>query len=441
MTTAFLQLLVSLAAGIGIIILLTAKYRIPAFFALFLACFLVGWGVQLPVPAIISAMKDGFGNILKSLGFIIVLGTLLGVILEYTGGTRVMAAFILRLAGEKNAALAMGITGFIVGLPIFCDSGYIVLSGLNKSVAARTRVAMVTMSVSLAAGLYAVHCLIPPHPGATAAAGMIRVSPGLLMLTGIAVAIPAAIAGCWWAAWAGKKLPDIPAVTTPEMETIPRIPVWLAFLPVAIPILLIGIGAFTGLEKQATPIARITGILGDPVIALSIGILLAAMQLPARTAAVISPLMQEAAEKAGGILVIIGAGGAFGAVLAATGMGRHLGTAFHLGQAGIFFPFLLAALLKTAQGSSTVAIITAAAIVEPLLPALGLNDPTGRLLCMLALGGGSMMISHANDAYFWVVAKFSGVEMKAMLKVYSVATLLMGLTTLAVVYILSLILR
>jgi len=136
--------------------------------------------------------------------------------------------------------------------------------------------------------------------------------------------------------------------------------------------------------------------------------------------------------------VIIGAGGAFGAVLAATKIGQHVSAAVPLASFGIVFPFLLTALLKTAQGSSTVAIITAASIIQPLLPALGLDSSMGRLLCILALGGGSMTISHANDAYFWVISKFSGLEMRTMLKVYSVATLWMGLVSLATVYILSL---
>ena len=147
--------------------------------------------------------------------------------------------------------------------------------------------------------------------------------------------------------------------------------------------------------------------------------------------------MSEAAEKAGGILVIIGAGGAFGAILATTKIGDHFSSSLQLGHIGIIFPFLLAVLLKTAQGSSTVAIITSASIIQPLLPVLGLDSDTGRLLCMLALGGGSMMISHANDAYFWVISKFSGLEMKPMLKVYSGATIVMGVVTFAIVYVMS----
>lgn len=436
MTPTFLQVLLSLAAGIGLIVLLTVKFRVHAFFALFLACFVVGLGVQLSVAEIVTAMKEGFGHILKNLGFVIMLGTMLGVVLEHTGSTRVMAAFILKLVGEKNAAAAMGITGFIVGLPIFCDSGYIVLSGLNRSVARRSGISILVMSVSLASGLYAVHCLIPPHPGATAAAGIIGADIGKLILMGILVAIPAAVVGCWWASYMGKKIPVTDVEEEEETQVLPNIPVWKAFLPIIVPIVLIGVGAFSDLQKGAT----ILHVLGDPVIALFIGVILAFFTSTSWHRDAVSKLMQEAAEKAGSILVIIGAGGAFGAVLATTKLGDHFNSSLSLGNLGIIFPFLLAFLLKTAQGSSTVAIITAASIIHPLLPALGLDSDMGKLLCMLALGGGSMMISHANDAYFWVISKFSGLEMKPMLKVYSVATLLMGLTTLVIVYILSLIL-
>jgi GntP family gluconate:H+ symporter len=147
--------------------------------------------------------------------------------------------------------------------------------------------------------------------------------------------------------------------------------------------------------------------------------------------------LQDAVEKAGGILVIIGAGGAFGAILAATKIGVHFSQNLDLSALGLLFPFLLTALLKTAQGSSTVAIITAASIIQPLLINLGLDTPDGKLLCVLAMGAGSMTVSHANDAYFWVIARFSGLEMKTMLRVYTMATLLMGVTAIVMVFILS----
>ena len=432
-------ILILLIAGIALIVLLTTKYKLPAFFALFLACLLVGLGIGLPLGGVISVIKDGFGNILKSLGLIIVLGTTLGLLLEYTGSTTVMASFLLKKLGARYAPLAMSITGFIVGLPIFCDSGYIVLSGLNLSMAKRTGISITTMSVSLATGLYAIHCLVPPHPGSSAAAVTIGVDFGKLILTGIVVAIPAMIVGNLWARYAGGKNID-PLIEDPIAINEPgKGPSLIkACLPVFVPIILIGLRSFLTTSGTVYPgWASFLFSLGDPVMALLIGVLLAFNCKRAWQKSELSKILQEATEKAGGILVIIGMGGAFGAILTAAKIGEHFSQSLALGSMGIFFPFLLTSVLKTAQGSSTVAIITAASIVLPLLPALGLNTETGRLLCVLAMGGGSMMISHANDAYFWVIAKFSGLEMKTMLKVYSTATILMGLTTLTMVYILS----
>lgn len=438
MNVSFLQVIIFLLAGIAIIILLTAKFRIHAFFALMIACFLTGLGVNMGFADVIAVIKEGFGNIMRSLGFIIILGTALGVLLEHTGSTKVMAGYILKKVGEKNAALALSITGFIIGLPVFCDSGYIVLSGLNKSLIKRTGTSAVIMSVSLATGLYAVHCLLPPHPGAAAAASTIGVDFGKLILYGIIIAIPAMTVGHIWAVHAGKKIKH----ATEDEEEIPEDrtahpSIIKAFLPVIVPIILIALASFFNGISLNNQWLKNLFVLGDPVIALSIGILLALNAKRNWKQKTVSLLLQESAEKAGGILVIIGAGGAFGAVLAATKIGDHFSAAFTLNALGLLFPFLLTFILKTAQGSSTVAIITAASIVVPLLPALGLNTESGKLLAVLSMGAGSMMISHANDAYFWVITKFSGIEMKAMLKVYSTATVLMGLVTLLMVYILS----
>jgi GntP family gluconate:H+ symporter len=438
MTQSFPYLLLCLIAGIGVIVLLTTRYKVHAFFALLLSAMLVGLGVGMPLGEVISTMKDGFGKIMSSLGFIIVLGTTLGVMLEYTGATAVMAGFILRQTGEKRASWAMSITGFIVGLPIFCDSGFIVLSGLNKNLAKRSGVPITIMSVSLATGLLAVHCLAPPHPGATTAAVTIGADMGKMIACGALVAIPAMIVGNVWARYAGKKFPTIQTEDMAGEAENSGTSVFKAFLPVIVPILLIALKSFYTIDPKL-PVKWFTTLLsiGDPVPALMVGVLLTFLCKPKWAKKELSHLLQDSVEKAGGILIIIGAGGAFGAILAATRIGVHFSQVLDLEALGIFFPFLLTAVLKTAQGSSTVAIITAASIVQPLLAGLGLDAPTGKLLCVLAMGSGSMIISHANDAYFWVIAKFSGLEMKTMLRVYSVATLLMGLTSILMVFILS----
>lgn len=441
MTNSFSQLLIVLLAGISLIVVLTAKLRMHPFFALFIASFVVGLGVQLPVAELVTLMKDGFGNILKSLGFIILLGTALGVILERNGSTGVMANYILTKIGNRYPALAMSITGFVVGLPIFCDSGFIVLSGLNITLARRTGTRVIIMAVSMATGLYAVHCLIPPHPGAAAAAGIIGVSYGKLIITGIIIAVPVMVAGYLYASYAGKRMP----VSFNEEETVGKetgtgIPpsVINAFLPVIVPIVLIAVKSL--LPANLSGGWTMPAVLGDPVIALSTGVILALVSSRPGEGRKINSWLQESAERAGGILVIIGGGGAFGAVLAATKIGQHVGEVLPLAGMGILFPFLLTSVLKTAQGSSTVAIITAASIVQPLLPALGFVTPDGKLLCVLAMGAGSMMISHANDAYFWVIARFEKIDMTTMLKVYSVATVIMAFTALLMVYLLSFVL-
>jgi GntP family gluconate:H+ symporter len=442
MMSPFYTVLISLFAGILVIVLLTARYGLHPFFALLIASFIVGFGAQLGLVDIMKAIKDGFGHIMMSLGFIIVLGTALGIVLERNGSTLIMANTILKLVGQKNTSLALSTTGFIVGLPIFCDSGFIVLSGLNASLARKAGIAVIITTVCLATGLYTVHCLLPPHPGATAAANLIGADFGRLILLGILIAIPGTLVGYWWANYAGRKIDSSNTIKTHTADmTNDKLPSPIrAFLPVVVPIILITLKSFYAEASAPHLFARIFYWLGEPMFALTVGLLLAlstSLQLKKKT---LSKELQEAAEKAGGILVIIGAGGSFGAVLAATKLGMHLSEALPLASMGILFPFLITSLLKTAQGSSTVAIITAASISAPLLTTLGLDTPDGKIICVLAMGAGSMMVSHANDAYFWVIAKFAGLDVKSMLRVYTTSTVFMGLTSLLMVYLLSLIL-
>ncbi|MGZ3951082.1 MAG: GntP family permease [Flavisolibacter sp.] len=445
MTLSFVHLLVFLSLGILLIVLLTTKMRIHAFFALLLACFVVGLGSLLSFSEVISSASSGFGNIMKSLGIIIVLGTTLGLVLERTGATSVMANYILSKVTSKYSALAMAVTGWIVGLPIFCDSGYIVLSGLNRSLVRKTGKPTVVMSVSLASGLYSVHCLIPPHPGATAAAGIMGVDYGRLIFFGIVVSIPAMLVGHLWAVFAGKRYTSKETEPGDELKPDPaeKPSVLRSFLPIITPIILIALKAFLLMGTSASSLTnwqKVMSAVGDPVTALMVGVVLSFTCKKTWSKQSVSLLLQDAVEKAGGILVLIGAGGAFGAVLQATKIAEQFQGSLPLAGLGILFPFLLTSLLKTALGSSTVSIITSASIILPLLTVLGLNSEVGRLLAVLAMGAGSMMISHANDAYFWVISRFSEIEMKTMLKVYSVATVVMGLTSFAVVYILRMVL-
>lgn len=429
--------ILSLLLSIALIIVLTTRFRVHPFFALLLACFVVGAGLGMPLPQIISRSKEGFGHLLQSLGFVLALGTTLGLVLEHSGATRAMALFGVRRLGAARAPLAMSLTGYLVGLPIFCDSGYIVLSGLNNSLARSSAIPRVVMATALATGLYSVHCLIPPHPGAAAAATTLNVGYGPLILLGMLVAVPAMLVGYIWARYAGRRF----ACEEPLEEALPvdgaaGPPVILAVLPLLVPILLIGLRAFTGLQPAGgggLPL-KVLLALGDPVPALLVGILLALLCKRRWGRTAFSNLLAEGVEKAGGILMIIGAGGAFGAILSNANLGVQMMQWKSVQQLGLFLPFVLTLLLKTAQGSSTVAIITASAILAPLLPALGLEGEKERLFAVLAMGAGSMAISHANDAYFWVIGRFAQIPVKQMLQVYTVASILMALVAMLVIW-------
>lgn len=434
-TIPLTQSILGSLAGIGLIVLLTARFRIHAFFALLLASILTGCILGLPVTDIIDSIKAGIGKIIGSLGLLIVLGTTLGLILEHSDSTTVLANSVLRITGTRRSAMAMNIIGYLVGMPIFCDSGFIVLSGLNKALAKRSGIPMVVMASSLATGLYAVHCLMPPHPGITAATGTLQAETGKVMLYGLLIAIPASISGYLWSGFAGRRI----AVSVSSEDTVvadaekgPSI--LMSVLPVALPILLIAVRSLSGLEvSHPSPFLQLIAILGIPEVALSTGILLALTQLKSN----MGKILAEGAEKAAGILIIIGGGGAFGAILAKADIGSHIAQNQSIAALGLLLPFLVTALLKTAQGSSTVAVIAAAAIMQPLLPLMGLDTANGRILCVLAMGAGSMMISHTNDAYFWVISKFSGLDIREMLRVYSTGTIVMALVAIGGVYILS----
>jgi len=309
---------------------------------------------------------------------------------------------------------------------------------LNRSMAKRTGISIATMSVSLATGLVSVHCMVPPHPGASAAAATIGVDFGKLILIGALASIPAMLIGNWWANYAGRNAPDKIAEDVTDDGPGHGPTLLKACLPVFVPIILIAIRSFLTKGIAGDP-GWIKGVFafGDPVVALLIGVLLAFNCKRGWHKNELSKILQDSVEKAGGVLVVIGMGGAFGAILTATKLGDHLSQSMALGTMGLFFPFLLTAVLKTAQGSSTVAIITASSLVLPLLHALGLDTENGKLFCVLSMGAGSMTVSHTNDAYFWVISRFSGISMKTMLKVYTVSTLFMGIITLVTVYILS----
>lgn len=439
MTLAFGLLL--LISGIILIILLTSWLKIHSFLSLFLVSLLMAC-VVLPFADIVPLLKKGFGDTAGSIGLIIVFGAIIGVTLDQTGATLSMASFFLRFIGTRRAPWAITLTGFVTGLPIFCDSGFIVLSGLNRTMATKSGARPVFMSTILACALYSVHCLIPPHPGATAAAGITGANIGTLVIAGIAVAIPSVMAAFAWAGFMTRKMPvssensDLSASEPAAGKVLP--PAWKSFMPIVIPLALITAKAVSGVSGDSSDtFKQISGFLGDPVIALMIGMFLSFTLFPKFSRETMNPVLNLAVEKAGPIIIITAAGGIFGAVIKSTGVGEQAGQWLAATGLGLLIPFLMTALFKTAQGSSTVAIITAASILAPMADSLGFAGESGKLLLMLSMGAGSMTVSHANDSYFWVVTNFSGISSSDALRVYSTATLVMGLTSLAMVYLIS----
>lgn len=441
MNTAVVSILV--IVSIAAIILLTSKWKLNAFISLFLVSLFLAIAV-MPDKNVITIMKDSFGSTMASTGFLVIFGAIIAIVLDKTGAAITLARFILSKTGENNAAAALGITGFFAGMPIFCDSSFIILIGLAKSFSARTKTSMPFIAGVLGCSLYVVHCLIPTHPGALAAAGILNANIGYLIILGIVFAIPGFFVSYFWV----KKMtngkgymPFSEAKILRQFDEDSYPPVILSVLPIVVPLILIATGSLLNILRSgsANLLWKLFMFTGDPVIALLIGVALALLLLSNKKMETINAVFETAIEKAGPILIIIAAGGMFGTIIKETGIGATVGISLSKTGLGLFIPLAIAAILKTAQGSSTVAIITAASIVAPMLPILSLNSELGKLFAMLAMGAGSMMVSHANDSYFWVITKFSEIHADITLKVFSTATAVMGITVFIFVWITSLI--
>ena len=441
---SFTFILTSVLLSIVLIVLLTSTFKYNTFLSMLLVSMFLAILI-LPSKDIVPTIAQGFGDTMKSIGIIIILGIMIGLILEKTGATISMAKAILSLTGKSNAGLAIGMTGFIVGIPIFCNSGFIVLNGLNKSLVKSTGKPMIFMATMLAAGLYSIHCMIPPHPGAMAAVAIVKPNIGNLIMIGILIALPAALAGFAWAKFMTRKeiaesiLPNEGQPEAVEENNLPS--TFWSFMPILVPLALLT-GKSVIMLYQHSPANiwfKVLSFIGSPEVALLIGVFMALSLFKKINKKAVNELFDDAIEKAGPILVLTAAGGVFGAVIKATGVGEQAGGYMATTGLGLLIPFIIAAFLKTAQGSSTVAIMTAASIVAPMLAALHLDSESGKILATLAMGAGSMSVSHANDSYFWVVAKFSGLDTNSTLRVYSSTTFVMGMAAFFCVWIASLI--
>jgi gluconate:H+ symporter, GntP family len=431
----FIWLLVVVAA----IIWMTVRLKLHPFLALLFGSIIMGFLAGLSVSDLIGALSGGFGSTLQSIGIVIAAGTIIGEYLDRSGGARVLANKLLEWSGEKHSPLAMSMTGYIVSIPVFCDSGFIVLSSLMKAIGRRTKLSITVFAIALASGLYATHVFVPPTPGPLAAAATLGADIGRVLILGLIVSIPVMIMALVWAYfWCGRYRIEIDEqeITETVRTHIPSFSIAVA--PIITPILLIALKSVA--EYPTAPLGdgvfySAVVFMGDPIMALFLGVIISFFMIGGGEKRIKNEWLEEALKKAGVIILITGAGGAFGAILRETDLGEFASQFAAAGGLGVLIPFLIAAFLKTAQGSSTVAIITAAAICAPLLEPLGLDSVTGTALVVLAIGAGSLTVSHVNDSYFWVVAKFSEMDTATALKTHTTTTLVMGITGLVVLQI------
>jgi GntP family gluconate:H+ symporter len=441
------MLVVILLIAIGFIVLATSKLKLHPFIALLMAAYGIALSVGMGYADIAKTITKGFGGILGYIGIVIVLGTIIGVILEKSGAAVKMADVVLKIVGKKRPVLAMSFIGYIVSIPVFCDSGFVILNALKRSIVIESKASSVAMSVALATGLYATHTLVPPTPGPIAAAGNLGIDNlGLVIFFGLGIAIFTMLAGYFWAVRAGKIYTDGEDTLVDlqnDSEVIAKygkLPsAFKSFAPIFIPILLMGLAsvikfAFSGSD---TLLYKIFIFLGNPANALFVGLLFASLLLPKFNEETLSGWVGEGIENAGAILIITGAGGALGAVLKASGIGVYLGDTLQTLNLGIIVPFIIAAALKSAQGSSTTALVVTSTIMLPLLAGLGLDSETGKVLTVMAIGAGAMTVSHANDSFFWVVSRFSKMDVETAYKSFTMATLVQGLTTIVIVTVLA----
>lgn len=439
--------------SVVLIIFLTAVLKVHPFLSLLAGAFFIGITSGMPLLTVVDTVNEGFGGLMKGIGIVIVAGTIIGVILEKSGAAYRMAEVVLRVIGEKRPQLAMSLIGYIVSIPVFCDSGFVILTSLKKALAKRAGVTIASMSVALATGLFATHTLVPPTPGPIAAAGNIGAEGylGVIILIGLIVAIPATVVGYLWAVKVGSKITvpeDEESVTFDYDEIVKSFgempSAFKAFLPIVLPIILIGAGSVAKLTMGESSLSSFLQFIGSPSVALLFGVLAAFLLLPKLNEETLTGWIGVGLKEAAPILLITGAGGAFGKVISTSGVAELIGemnfTALAGGALFLLVPFFISAALKTAQGSSTAALVIASTLVAPLLPAMGIEGAIPLALVVMAVGAGAMTVSHVNDSFFWVVTEFSGMKVTDAYKAQTMATLLMGVTTIAVTMLLWLVL-
>lgn len=441
MTT--MSTLLIFAAAIVLMVVAIARWKVHPFLAILGTAILLAALLGIPFTDIPDVIGKGFGGVFSGIALVIIFGTLIGSVLERTGGAVALARAVERVVGKRHPRLAMILIGWIVSIPVFCDSGFVLVSPIGKSLARRSGTSPVPLMLALAAGLFASHVFIPPTPGPVAAAGMTGLENNLLLVIGLGavVSLLSLIPAYFFAGRFGKLVTEDsenPKITEDQQ---PSIGATLAFLPIVLPIVLMALGSVATLVTMPEDITAVLTFLGKPVIALMIA-LLSCLPLLMRQQMLgqFHDITQVSLKTAGPIIFITAAGGVLGAVVTASGFVDIIKeSGDSLKALGVVFPFLIAAILKSAQGSSTVAITTTASMMgmfsdsDSMMSALGFTSPLAAALVVMAIGAGSMTVSHANDSYFWVVTGFGGIKARDGYRTMTLMTLIMGLTAIAVI--------
>ncbi|MDQ0382187.1 GntP family permease [Amycolatopsis thermophila] len=447
-------LLTLAAVSIAVLLVLIIRFKTEPFIALIVVGLLTALAAGLPVGTIVgtaqktsdSLLEKGFGGILGHIAAIIGLGTLLGAILERSGGARVLTGALLRAFGEKRAPLAMGLAGLIFGVPVFFDIGIFVLAPLVYVAARQGGRSLLLYCLPLLAGLSMTHAFIPPHPGPVAAAGLLHVDLGWIILMGAACGIPAwFLSGVVFPSWIGKRMHvAVPAEMLVDAEDDdeerPGPSLALVSAIIAVPLVLILAGTFGSiwLPKNSVP-AGIAAFAGTPAVALTIAVLLASWLLGTRrgmTGRELSELSAASLRPVAMLLLVVGAGAFFGAVLSATGIGKAVADSLQAGGLPVIAAaYVISCGLRIAQGSATVAIVTTGGIIAPSVTGLGYSQAQLALI-VVAISAGSIIASHVNDGGFWIVSRYFGMTVGETLKTWTVLETILSVSGFAMAAIL-----
>lgn len=462
---------IALLVGIALLIFLVVKTKIQAFPALILTAIVIGLLSGLPTDKTVSAVSTGFGSTLASIGIVIGLGCIMGKFMEKSGAVKRMALTILKKVGIKRADIVLGVTGLLVSIPVFCDSGFVILSSLAKEFSRLTRKSMILMGGILGMGLYITHFLVPPTPGPLAVCGAFNIDIGEFILFGLLLAIPLFIVAVFYFRWVSKKNPDIiperededlKKLTPEQLAVVKKIDAkqksgqelsnadfdtllndeqlpgtGISFAVLLVPIVLILINTIIGMLKITGFAKSFFALVGSPICAMFISVLMSIYLLCRKMGKNEAVKTIEASLADAGLIVFVtGAGGALGGVIKATGVGTLMANSIvAAGLPAILVPLLVGTLLRFPQGSGTAAMVTGASILAPMLPTLGLNP----LIAGLALCSTSMCPSYMNDSYFWVVTRFSGFDEKTSLKTWTPATVLIPFVSSVILIIVNMI--